>query len=92
MKAKITWRHYVYAEGFLSSTGENSPYIGDLCLVRVSGFQRWGLRVTKTGGGDFNWDAEVEFVSQEAPHDVLKSGYQFSIWEGKKSVADGMIL
>jgi hypothetical protein len=90
MKAKITWTRYANGGRENPPTGE-FPYNGALYLVRVTGFQHWTLQVTKTDGDVYNWDADVKFLVDEAP-DILHPGYQFSLYEDKKCVADGIIV
>src|SRR4051794_10506649 len=42
--------------------------------------------------GSADWIAAVRFLVPEAPHEWLKEGVQFHLYEGKKCVAHGAIL
>jgi len=54
----------------------------------------WSLVVIKNvqASTEFRWVAEVHFLVKEAPHDSLRSGRSFEIYEGNKCVARGMIM
>ena len=53
----------------------------------------WSLVVRKLkayGGGRF-WFAQVEFLVDAAPHDLLRPGARFDLDEGRKLAATGLI-
>ena len=55
--------------------------------------ESWSLVVRKLrvyGGGRF-WFAEVQFLMEEAPHELLRSGGRFDLYEGRKLVATGLV-
>jgi len=56
--------------------------------------EAWSLAVTKRGelGSEYRWLAEIHFLFQDAPHDYLREGRTFELYEGHKCVARGKIL
>src|SRR5437868_3164528 len=42
--------------------------------------------------GSTDWVAHVRFLVAEAPHDWLKEGAHFDLYEGRKRVAHGTVL
>lgn len=54
----------------------------------------WSLIVIKDPdlSTEFRWVAEVHYVSEKAPHDSLKCGRAFELYEGSKCVARGKIV
>ncbi|MFO0832138.1 MAG: hypothetical protein U0637_09865 [Phycisphaerales bacterium] len=52
----------------------------------------WSLRVDRTQQtGPFEWRANVSFVVPEAPHDALRPGTRFALYEGRRCVARGLL-
>jgi len=54
----------------------------------------WSLVVEKDEetSGRYRWFADVHFLMNDAPHDSLRHGRTFELYEGKKLVARGRIL
>ncbi len=54
----------------------------------------WSLVVCKDEAlsSEFHWIARVHFLVEEAPHDSLRDGREFELYEGKKCVARGSII
>ena len=55
--------------------------------------ESWSLVVDKNQplSTEFRWIADVHFLVEEAPHDSLREGRAFELYEGKKCVARGRI-
>ena len=53
----------------------------------------WSLVVVKNEplSTEFRWIADVHFLVEDAPHDSLRDGREFELYEGKKCVARGRI-
>jgi len=53
----------------------------------------WSLVVDRMpqSPGSMEWIAEVHYVAEEAPHELLLPGACFELYEGKKCVARGVI-
>lgn len=53
----------------------------------------WSLVVAKDEqeSTEYRWVANVHFLVQEAPHDSLRNGRAFELYEGNKCVARGTI-
>ncbi len=53
----------------------------------------WSLVVIKDeqASTDYRWVANVHFLVEEAPHDSLRDGREFELYEGNKCVARGTI-
>jgi hypothetical protein len=58
------------------------------------GIQAWDLVVTKVGdlAERTEWQVEIHFRVEEAPHEWLTSGAEFELYEGKRKVAVGRIV
>jgi hypothetical protein len=54
----------------------------------------WSLVVEKDEelSKSYRWIADVHFLMKEAPHDSLRPGRAFELYEGNKLVARGRIL
>ena len=54
----------------------------------------WSLVVEKDEmlSESFHWIADVHFLVDEAPHESLRPGREFDLYEGSKCVAHGRIL
>ncbi len=54
----------------------------------------WSLAVEKdeAASDQYRWIADVYFLMNDAPHDSLRSGRVFELYEGNKLVARGRIL
>ena len=54
----------------------------------------WSLVVVKDPSlsTEYNWIATVRFLVEAAPHDSLREGREFELYEGSKCVARGRIL
>jgi hypothetical protein len=54
----------------------------------------WSLVVIKNdqASAECRWVAEVHFLVNEAPHDSLRNGRVFELYEGNKCVARGTIM
>jgi hypothetical protein len=54
----------------------------------------WSLVVNKDEklSEQGRWLADVHFLFEEAPHDALRDGREFELYEGNKCVARGRIL
>lgn len=54
----------------------------------------WSLAVAKieSMGDEYRWLADVHFVVDEAPHESLREGRAFELYEGSKCVARGTVL
>ncbi|MHB1422454.1 MAG: hypothetical protein ACYC3I_04495 [Gemmataceae bacterium] len=54
----------------------------------------WSLVVDRMSQplGSADWIAEVRFLVDEAPHELLLLGARFELYEGKKCVARGVII
>lgn len=54
----------------------------------------WSLVVEKDEAQSerYRWIADVHFLMKEAPHDSLREGRRFELYEGNKLVARGRIL
>lgn len=100
MKAEIKWAS-------ASNGGRKAPPTGNgpshyASVVRFADMNEpwpppvaWSLVVEKLDGDLSNpliWIADVRFRVDEAPHDELYSGREFSLYEGKNCVATGRIL
>jgi hypothetical protein len=55
--------------------------------------EAWSLVVEKIEAlsEPYSWTANVRFLVDEAPHDSLREGSQFELYEGGKCVARGRI-
>jgi hypothetical protein len=55
--------------------------------------EAWSLVVMKreTESSDYKWVADVHFLVNAAPHDSLRNGRTFDLYEGNKCVARGYI-
>jgi len=53
----------------------------------------WSLVIVKREQSSTNarWNADVNFLVDEAPHDSLTEGREFELYEGNKCVARGKI-
>jgi hypothetical protein len=55
--------------------------------------EAWSLVVEKlTAAGSYIWEADVRFLSKDAPVDLLTPGRPFELYEGQKRVATGTLL
>jgi hypothetical protein len=55
--------------------------------------EAWSLAIEKlTATGFYIWNAEVRFLSNDAPVDLLTPGRPFELYEGQKRVAIGTLL
>jgi len=54
----------------------------------------WSLAVAKieSMGDEYRWLPDVRFLVEEAPHDSLREGRAFELYEGRKCVARGTVL
>ena len=54
----------------------------------------WSLVVVKYEplSTEFKWTADVHFLVEEAPHESLREGRDFELYEGSKCVARGRII
>jgi hypothetical protein len=54
----------------------------------------WSLVIVKREplSSDLRWTADVHFLVDEAPHDSLREGREFELYEGNKCVARGRII
>lgn len=54
----------------------------------------WSLVIEKDESlsGEFKWVADVHFLVSEAPHEELRAGRKFELYEGNKRVATGEIV
>ena len=54
----------------------------------------WSLVVIKDEAlsTEYRWVADVHFLVDEAPHDALRNGRAFELYEGNKCVARGSII
>lgn len=54
----------------------------------------WSLVVRKDEAlsSEYHWIANVHFLVEEAPHDSLRDGRNFELYEGNKCVARGSII
>jgi hypothetical protein len=55
--------------------------------------EAWSLVIRKVRsyrGGRF-WFATIEFLMEDAPHELLHAGARFSLHEGKKLAATGLV-
>jgi hypothetical protein len=96
MRAKIVWLRP--GEGGRSEppSGEGPrPYI---TVVKFEGSNdpwptvAWSLVVEKVDALDsYTWEAEVKFLVDEAPSELLTSGRSFELYEGPKRVAAGTL-
>jgi hypothetical protein len=57
-------------------------------------FDAWSLVVVKNEASstEFAWTADVHFLVEEAPHESLRKGRVFELYEGNKCVARGRII
>ena len=55
---------------------------------------KWSLVVDPISHppGSAEWVAEVRYLVDEAPHELLLLGARFELYEGKKCVAHGVII
>lgn len=56
--------------------------------------EAWSLAVVKQRelNNEYQWLAEVRFLSPDAPHGTIREGRIFELKEGNKTVARGRIL
>jgi hypothetical protein len=97
MRAKIEWVRP--EEGGRSSppSGSGSPPYAT--LVKLGGSnepwppsEAWSLVVEKVEASNpFTWEAEVKFLADGAPAELLTSGRTFELYEGHKRVAAGTL-
>ncbi len=54
----------------------------------------WSLVIAKIEqlSTTYRWIADVHFLVEEAPHDSLRDGRAFELYEGSKCVARGRVL
>ena len=54
----------------------------------------WSLMICKDErlSDEYQWIADVHYLVPEAPHDSLREGRRFELYEGKKRVALGRVL
>ena len=54
----------------------------------------WSLVVEKieSMSSEFHWVANVSYKMDDAPHDSLRCGRKFELFEGKRCVASGEII
>lgn len=54
----------------------------------------WSLAICKIEefGNEWRWVADVYFRMEDAPHEALRSGREFELYEGGKMVAHGHLL
>jgi hypothetical protein len=54
----------------------------------------WSLVVRKkeSQSTEYRWIADVHYLMENAPHDSLRDGRKFELYEGKKCVACGQII
>jgi hypothetical protein len=56
-------------------------------------FGSWTLVVQRVEPlGPVEWLADVHFLVDEAPQHLLRAGAEFSLYEGRRRVADGQIV
>lgn len=95
-RALIHWRS-------LDEGGRPAPPLGEgphpyTTVVRFHGDElypdvAWSLQVHKLETLDeLSWNAEVHYLVSEAPHDNLVRGRKFELLEGRRCVAEGVIL
>lgn len=56
--------------------------------------EAWSLVVMKheAESNEYRWIADVHFLVKEAPHDSLRDGRTFELYEGNKCVARGQLI
>lgn len=98
MRAKIHWK--TKEEGGRSALplGTGSPPYAT--IVRFTNSNEswppenaWSLVVEKIDEPEpFVWLADVRFLMPKAPHECLKQGRTFELYEGSKCVASGQMI
>lgn len=83
--------------------GRSSPPSGPRFVVpcRVEGVHAPGaqganwslvLNLVSRPPGSADWIADVQFLVDQAPHELLGDGARFELYEGKKCIARGTVL
>ena len=72
------------------------PYATEIRFIdgnRWPSSDAWSLVIEKNESlsTEFRWVADVHFVVEEAPHESLREGRAFELYEGNKCVARGQI-
>jgi hypothetical protein len=98
MRARIRWLRKDEGGREYPPSGVGSPPYAT--IVRFADSEdpwpppvAWSLVVKRIDalGDPYNWTADVRFLSNEAPHDSLRNGREFALYEGRKRVARGWI-
>ena len=96
MRAKIEWVRHEDGGRLAPPLGEGpSPYS---TVVRFAGSnepwpptEAWSLVVEKIASDHYTWEADVRFLVDDAPAELLTSGRGFELFEGNRRVAIGTV-
>lgn len=100
MKAEIVWKTKKTGGREKPPSGVKNPFYSTLIaftdteLIWPESVIPWSFFVIKLPeeSTEYHWIADVGFVVDHAPHDLLKVNRTFDFFEGKKCVASGRIV
>lgn len=91
VEARIEW--IKYENGGRKVIPPEGEKIYPMIMLENEGLIPWSFWLkNKTFLGNFTTLAEMDFLLENAPHDRLISGKEFSLYEGKKKIALGKIV
>jgi len=99
MQAKIRWKTKEEGGRSKPPAGVGTPAYATVVRFKDTDEpwppeRAWSLVIEKieAESGEYDWLANVRYLVDEAPHDELKSGREFELFEGGKCVATGVLL